>query len=174
MKGRRPGHDVLEHAVSDFVRQAQPPQRYGDRVDAPRLQVGAAKSAQSLGPRRFEALLARVERGREARRQLHGRLCRLGVLLRLLTFLNGLALLGAASYSMYAYGMAEVSNTSLAIEWRVRAGVEYALMALSGLFLLCLERAATTDEPRPPHRRRRRRARCDALAAGSKRTAVVG
>ena len=91
-------------------------------------------------------LLARVERGREARRQLHGRLCRLGVLLRLLTFLNGLALLGAASYSMYAYGMAEVSNTSLAIEWRVRAGVEYALMALSGLFLLCIERAATTDE----------------------------
>jgi len=91
-------------------------------------------------------LLAKVERGRAGRKRLYGQLCRLGVFLRLLTFLNAVALIAAASYSVYMFGMAELSNASLTIEWRVRAGVEYALMALSGLFLLGLEHGSTANE----------------------------
>jgi hypothetical protein len=91
-------------------------------------------------------LLAQVERGREVRRRLHGRLCRLGVMLRFLTFLNAVALLGATAFSLYAFGLAEVTNTALTIEWRVRAGAEYALMASAGVVLLALEHSATTNE----------------------------
>ena len=91
-------------------------------------------------------LLAQVERARDVRKHMYGKLCRLGVIIRLLTFLNGLALLGATGYSLYFYGQADIINSSLTYEWRVRTGVEYALMGFSGLFLLSIERAATTDE----------------------------
>ena len=43
-------------------------------------------------------------------------------MLRFLTFLNAIALLGAVGYSMYYYGLVELSNTALTVEWRVRAG----------------------------------------------------
>jgi len=67
-------------------------------------------------------------------------------MLRFLTFLNAVALLGATAFSLYAFGLAEVTNTALTIEWRVRAGAEYALMASAGVVLLALEHSATTNE----------------------------
>ena len=91
-------------------------------------------------------LLAHVERGREARRQLHGRLCRVGVLIRLITFINGLMLLGAAGYSLYYFGIDEVSNPSYSIEWRVRSGVEYFL---STLHRRARRRSIREHEPHP-------------------------
>ena len=91
-------------------------------------------------------LLQRVERGRESRRRLFGRLCRLGVMLRLLTMLNALALLGAVGYSLSVHGTKELSDSSLGIEPRARTAVEYTLMTFAGLFLWCLESTTTSEE----------------------------
>jgi len=87
----------------------------------------------------------------KTRRRLYGKLCRLGVFLRFLTFLNGVSLLGAAGYSLYVAGYKELSapiplTLSADLEDRVRLGIEYALMAGSGLFLLALEHASANDE----------------------------
>lgn len=91
-------------------------------------------------------LLQQVERGRESRRRLFGRLCRLGIMLRMITMLNAIALMGAVGYSLYIRGADELRDNSLGIEPRVRTAVEYALMALSGIFLWCLESTSTTEE----------------------------
>ena len=91
-------------------------------------------------------LLEKMEKSREARRRLYGKLCRLGIFLRLLTVLNGLALVGGAAYSFYEYGLDEASTTSTPMETRVRLVIEYLLMAGSGFFLVLHEQGATTDE----------------------------
>ena len=91
-------------------------------------------------------LLQHVERTREVRKSLHGRLCGLGVTLRFLTVLNGLALLAAVGYAIYASGLDDLTDEKLSLEFRVREGIQYFLMAFAGLFLLGLERAATTNE----------------------------
>ena len=110
------------------------------RINSERRHMDASLSSLS------SPLLEQVERGREARRRLYGRLCRLGVMLRLLTFLNAFALIGAAGYSLYASGLDEFQDASLSVESRVRSAVELVLMAGSGLFLFCLEQSATTNE----------------------------
>ena len=91
-------------------------------------------------------LLAQVERTRDVRRNLYGKLCRLGIVIRMFTFLNGLALLGSAGYSLYYFDMANIMNTNLTYEFRARLTVESFLMAFSGLFLIGLERATTANE----------------------------
>ena len=91
-------------------------------------------------------LLAQVERTRDLRRNMYGKLCRLGIMIRMFTFLNGLALLGSAGYSLYFYDAADIMNTTLTYEFRARLAIQSSLMALSGLFLLGLERATTSNE----------------------------
>ena len=89
-------------------------------------------------------LLQKVERGRESRRKLYGRLCRLGVMLRLLTMLNAIAIVGAAGYSLYVRGAAELSDVSLGLEPRARLGIEYCLCLFTGIFLWLLESTSAT------------------------------
>ena len=93
-----------------------------------------------------EPLLAHVERSREERRRLYGKLCCVGVYIRFLTFCNAFALLGACGYSLYEFGYSELMNTNLAYEWRIRGAVEYFLMAFSGLFLFFLESTTSSNE----------------------------
>ena len=87
----------------------------------------------------------------KTRRRLYGKLCRLGIFLRFLTFLNGVSLCGAAGFSLYVAGYAELSapiqpTWDVDLEDRVRLGIEYMLMSGSGIFLLALEHASTNDE----------------------------
>lgn len=91
-------------------------------------------------------MLATIEKNKEIKRRLHGRLCRLGVFLRMLTLLNGLALITAAGYSFYMFGLHEMFDTSESLEHRARMVIELVLMAGSGLFLLCLEQGACSNE----------------------------
>ena len=91
-------------------------------------------------------LLDQVERGRDRRKKLYGRLCGLGVFLRLLTMLNGLSLLAAAGYSLYNYGAVIIGDQTVSLEARARLAVEHALMAFSGGFLWILESSTTTNE----------------------------
>ena len=91
-------------------------------------------------------LLASIQKNKEAKRRLHSRLCRLGVFLRILTLLNGLALLAASGYSFYIFGLRDMFDEKLDLEARARQAVEYVLMAGSGLFLLCLEQGAASNE----------------------------
>lgn len=55
-------------------------------------------------------LLQQVERGRESRRKLYGKLCRLGVMIRLLTMLNAMAIVGAAGYSLCAFARLSLAS----------------------------------------------------------------
>lgn len=91
-------------------------------------------------------LLQQVERGRESRRKLYGRLCRLGVMIRLLTMLNAIAIVGAAGYSLYIRGAADLMDVSLGLEPRVRIGVEYCLCLITGTFLWLMESTTTSEE----------------------------
>ena len=61
-------------------------------------------------------LLDHVERGREQRRRLYGKLCRLGVMLRMLTMLNGMALMGAVGYAIFVHGTEELTDSSKSYE----------------------------------------------------------
>jgi hypothetical protein len=120
------------------------------------LSIGNIASAARHYGRQMEGsslaspLLQQVERGRESRRKLYGRLCRLGVMIRLLTMLNAIAIIGAAGYSLYVRGAADLSDVSLGIEPRVRIGIEYCLCLSTGIFLWLMESTSTGD-PAVPH-----------------------
>ena len=91
-------------------------------------------------------LLEHVERAGEIRRRMYGHLCWLGLSLRLLTLMNGSALIAAAAYSFYLFGIDELSDTRASVESRTRTALEYALMLSSGVFLVVLEHASTAHE----------------------------
>ena len=89
----------------------------------------------------------RISAAAVARKDLGGRLWCAGVWLRLLTVLNGLALLAAVSYSLWLNGaLSWLQDSSVDAFVRMRTAVTWVLPLGCGFGLLVLEWHSTCDE----------------------------